>query len=240
MARPAVPEALKHPVLRAVGRRARQARAAARRRRSWPRFAAAAADLRALAPTDPSPALLEELRASWGDPDSAPAGLMLAAVRQLKLGHGDGVECGSGLSTVVLGIYAEALGRRWWALDQHPPWARRVSWALDRLGLEAARVLDAPLTDYDGGYRWYRVPSELPQRLGFVLCDGPPADGEEVQLARYGLVPTLRDRFADDVTILLDDAARPGEQTVLEMWREEGMRWRAGEASRQFAVVTRA
>lgn len=184
-------------------------------------------------------ALLEELRASWGDPDSAPAGLMVAAVREFRAASGDGVECGSGLSTVVLGVYAEALDRRWWALDQYPPWAARVSDSLDRLGIAAARVLDAPLTSYEG-YDWYRIPAELPAAIDFVLCDGPPADGEQVQLARYGLVPTLGDRFADDVTILLDDAARPGEQKVLELWRGEGWRWRPGEASRQFAIVERA
>jgi len=239
MAELAIPEALKHPALRAVKRRLRDARARARRRRAWPRFSAAVAELRAQAPAEPSQALLAELRASWGDPDSAPTGLMIAAVRAFQAARGDGVECGSGLSTVVLGVYAEALDRRWWALDQHPPWAERVSDSLDRLGLGAARVLDAPLTAYDG-YEWYRIPPELPAAIDFVLCDGPPADGERIQLARYGLVPTLGDRFSDDITILLDDAARPGEQAVLDLWRREGMRWTPGEASRQFAVVERA
>jgi Methyltransferase domain len=234
-----VPEAVKHPALRAVKRRVRETREATRRRRTWPRFEAAVAELRRVAPADPSTALLDELRASWGDPDSAPVGLMLAAARAFRESEGDGVECGSGLSTVVLGTYAEALRRRWWALDQYPPWARRVSGALDRLGIAAASVLQAPLVPYDG-YRWYRVPAELPKRIDFVLCDGPPADGEQVQLARYGLVPALGDRFTDGVTILLDDAARAGEQAVLGMWEREGMRWALGEASRQFAVVERA
>jgi hypothetical protein len=239
MAMPAVPETLKHPALRAVKRHAREIGMATRRRRSWPRFAAAVAELRSIAPADPPPHLLEELRASWGDPDSAPAGLMLATLRAFRESDGDGVECGSGLSTVVLAVYAEALDRRWWALDQYPPWARRVRGTLRRLGLDAARVLDAPLTSYDG-YSWYRVPAELPQRIDFVLCDGPPADGEQTGLARYGLVPTLGQRFTNGVTILLDDAARPGEQAVLELWEGAGLRSEPGEASRQFAVVTRA
>ncbi len=239
MAGPTVPEALKHPALRAAKRRAGDMRARARRRRVWPRFAAAVAELRALAPAPPPEALLEELRASWGDPDSAPAGLLTAAVGELTAARHDGVECGSGLSTVVLGVYAEALGRRWWALDQYPPWAQRVREALDRLNLGAAQVLDAPLTAYDG-YAWYRVPAQLPATIDFVLCDGPPADHERIQLARYGLVPTLGHRFADDVTILLDDASRPGERAVLDLWRRDGMRWEPGEASRQFARVTRA
>jgi hypothetical protein len=239
MAALTVPEALRHPALRSAKRRAVDMRSRARRRRAWPRFAAAVAELRALAPAPPPEALLEELRASWGDPDSAPAGLLTATVRELTAARHDGVECGSGLSTVVLGVYAEALERRWWALDQHPPWAERVRWALDRLELRAAQVLDAPLTGYDG-YDWYRVPAQLPATIDFVLCDGPPADQERIQLARYGLVPTLGHRFADDVTILLDDASRPGEQAVLDLWRRDGMRWEPGEASRQFAVVTRA
>ena len=155
-----------------------------------------------------------------------------------RQGIRSGVECGSGLSTVVLGIYAEALGRRWWALEQHPPWRRRVERALDRLDLAAARAVDAPLVDH-ADYRWYRVPDVLPERIDFVLCDGPPADREEARLARYGLVPTLGDRFADAVTILLDDASRPGERAVLERWEDLGLRWTPGEASRQFAVVTR-
>ncbi len=238
MSASAVPVVLKHSALRAVKRRIVDIRAAARRRRAWPRFAAAVAELRSVAPADPPAALLEELRASWGDPDSAPSGLMLAALRAFRAAEGDGVECGSGLSTVVLGSYAESLGRNWWALDQYPPWARRVSSALDGLQLGAAKVLDAPLVDY-AGYRWYRVPEQLPAAIDFVLCDGPPADREGTGLARYGLVPTLGDRFADDVTILLDDAARPGEREVLARWESAGLHSTPGEASRQFAVVTR-
>ncbi len=233
-----VPETLKHPALRAVRRRAREAVAALRRRRVRGRFATAVGQLRAVAPGDPSPALLAELRASWGDPDSAPVGLLLAALQRFRAAEGDGVECGSGLSTVVLGVYAEALGRRWWALEQHAAWECRVAATLERLDVSAARVLAAPLVPYDG-YSWYRVPGALPERIDFVLCDGPPADGEQIRQARYGLVPALGDRFADDVTILLDDAARPGEQAVLAMWERAGMRWTLGEASRQFAVVTR-
>lgn len=213
--------------------------ASARRRRAWPRLAAASAELRAVAPADPPSRLLEELREGWGDPDSAPVGLMLAAIAGFRDGRLDGVECGSGLSTVVMGIYAEALGRHWWALDQDVGWMARVRDAVTRLGIDDVTVLDAPLTRYDG-FEWYSVPDRLPRSIDFVLCDGPPANGEAIRLRRYGLVPVLADRFTPDVTILLDDASRPGEREVLAKWERCGFRWRAGEATREFAIVTRA
>jgi hypothetical protein len=231
-------------VLRAVvpgsARRLVRERVADRRRdRAWPVLAAAVAELRAVAPADPPPALLDELRRGWGDPDSAPTGLMLAAIETFRPRTSDGVECGSGLSTIVMGVYAEALGRRWWALDQELGWAARVRSAASRLGLHAATVLDAPLRAY-GDFEWYTIGTELPRSIDFVLCDGPPANLDGIRRRRYGLVPVLGDRFTEDVAILLDDAVRPGEQEVLELWRRAGFEWRGGEASRRFAVVTRA
>jgi len=229
---------LKRPALRRAKQRADALRADLRRRRARHRFAAALTALREIAPADPDPELLEELRAGWGDPDSAPAGLLAAAISHFRAASGEGVECGSGLSTVVLGVYAEALGRRWWALEHHPEWRARVADELARHGLRAARVLEAPLVDH-GGHRWYAVPDELPERIELVLCDGPPADRPGLELARYGLLPVLGDRFGERVTVLLDDAGRPGEQSVLALWESAGLRWSSCSAERQFAIVTR-
>jgi hypothetical protein len=209
------------------------------RRARWPELAAAVADLREIAPHDPPLALLERARYGWGDPDSAPAGLMLEALRRFRGHGGDGVECGSGLSTIVLGVFAEALDRRWWALEQDPRWATRVRGAADALELAAPAVLDAPLVPYDG-FDWYAVPDQLPPAIDFVLCDGPPANGEAIRRRRFGLVPVLGDRFSPTIEILLDDASRPGEREILELWKRDGFHWTTGTATREFAVVSRA
>jgi hypothetical protein len=126
------------------------------------------------------------------------------------------LECGSGLTTVVLAAIARRTGSPIWALEHDPSWFEVAEKALRRFGLDANLTL-APLEDY-GEFDWYRVaPSELPL-FSLVVCDGPPGWARG---GRYGLLPVLRERLAPGCAILLDDAARPSERQVLRRWASE-------------------
>ena len=165
-------------------------------------------------------AFLARLGSAWGNggypahPDYLRAGF--AAV---LAGGGDVLECGSGLSTLVLGAAARLAGVRVWSLEHIRAWASDVNALAERAGLAgAARVLHAPLVDY-GGYSWYGAPAALPGApFRVVVCDGPP---RRTPGGRYGLLPVMRPRLAEGATILLDDAARDGERAVLGQWSAE-------------------
>lgn len=131
--------------------------------------------------------------------------------------RGPVLECGSGLSTLLLGIAADRIGYDLYSLEHDSDWQAQVALATQRLGLKRVKVISAPLVMH-GGYAWYDAPGHFPADFTLVLCDGPPGT---TMGGRYGLLPELRPSLADDCVILLDDAGRDGEQEVLRRWAEE-------------------
>lgn len=134
------------------------------------------------------------------------------------------VECGSGLSTLMLARCCDMNGLgRVFSLEQAPEHAARCRAELTRYGLSGrATVLDAPLRPYTLGeerYTWYDIAGLPETAIELLVIDGPP--GRLAALARYPALPLLLDRLALTCVIYLDDAARADEQTILGRWRAE-------------------
>ena len=153
----------------------------------------------------------------WGSPWSLREELITELWHRAWHTRGPVLECGSGLSTLLLGIAAERLGYDVYSLEHDDAWWAQVVAAVDRLKLERVKVISAPLVMHSG-YAWYDAPGTFPSEFTLVLCDGPPG---ATLGGRYGLLPELRPSMAADCVILLDDAAREGEQEVLKRWTEE-------------------
>lgn len=183
------------------------------RRRSTigPAFAAFVDHLRNDAAIDPD--ALAKLAEAWGNPYSADVSYLEAVVRHARAAKKPILECGSGLTTLVLAA-ATPPGFPVFSLENDQRWHGRVTRVL-RDGGHTPTVLHAPLTDYSYG-RWYRVPSELPEAFGLVVCDGPPGD----EASRGALLPVLRDRLSGAI-VLVDDTDRPVESSFLSAWRED-------------------
>ncbi len=130
------------------------------------------------------------------------------------------VECGSGVSTVVLArLLAERGTGRLTALEHDPAWAQEVEQSLAREGLgELARVVRAPLEQ-----GWYAAAgvAELPSAIDLLVVDGPPADTPALAEARHPALGVLAARLGPGSIVVLDDAGRPGEQAVLARWEAE-------------------
>ena len=62
-----------------------------------------------------------------------------------------------------------------------------------------------------------RDPCQLDARVLFV--DDPP--GPTGPQARYPAIPVLSDRLADGAIVVLDDASRADEATIVERWCAE-------------------
>jgi len=138
---------------------------------------------------------------------------------------GQVVECGAGVSTVVLARLLAGQGAgRLTALEHDAGWAERVGEMLVREELTGtARVVLAPL----GAEGWYAAEgvAQLPEAIDLLIVDGPPADRPELARARQPALAALEARLAPGALVALDDIGRPGEQEVLARWEAE-TQWR--------------
>ena len=171
-----------------------------------------------LSPEIPPTSLLERLQTAWDNEGMAAQTSYLREVAQhAATTSGPVLECGSGLTTLVVGLLA---GRRevdLWTLEHYADWHRRVSETLARNNVTRVNNCLAELKDY-GDFAWYDAPLEkLPKKFSLVICDGPPGSTKG---GRYGLVPVLKDRLAPGTIILLDDAHREEEAVALERWQK--------------------
>lgn len=167
----------------------------------------------------PSRELLAELLTAWSnDGFAADLDYLEEVARRAASVEGPVLECGSGLTTLLVGMLAGRRGFETWSLEHHPEWHARVGAALKEHNVPRARLALAPLKSY-GGFSWYDPPlAEMPEAFRLVVCDGPPGTTPG---GRYGLLPVMRERLPAGSLILLDDANRPEEQEALSRWTDE-------------------
>ena len=167
----------------------------------------------------PGDTTLRDLVYGWGNEGwSAREEYLAACLAEADRTQGPVLECGSGLSTLLLGVALERQGRALWSLEHEPGWGERVRRALEAWRVGGVRVPVAELRNY-GDYDWYDPPlAEMPDRFALVICDGPPA---QTRGGRYGLVPVLGSRLGHGAVILLDDADRDLERDTVSRWQSE-------------------
>lgn len=164
--------------------------------------------------------VLIDLIYGWGNEAwSAQDEYLAACIHHALSSSGPTLECGSGLSTILIGVIANKRGQSHWALEHSPEWAMRVQRSLTRYALDSAVILCAnPLRDY-GDFDWYDPPREsMPGVFGLVICDGPPGSTKG---GRYGLVPIMKEYLKPGCVILLDDANREQELAIAARWKTE-------------------
>jgi len=163
--------------------------------------------------------VLDQLVSGWGNPGwSGHAEYLQACIVHAFNCTGPILECGSGLTTLLVGHVARLRGLGLWSLEHMPEWAARVQRSLDRYGITSVRLWRVPIQNH-GQVDWYDAPLHaMPQQFSLVICDGPPAS---TRGGRYGLSVVLRQRLAADCTVLLDDASRTEETRVAAQWASE-------------------
>ena len=167
----------------------------------------------------PTPEMLTELQAGWAnDGFAARIDLLTEVAKLAATTSGPILECGSGMTTLLMGLLAGRRGVKTYSLEHIDEWRRRVMDAVAEFEIPNVEILSAPLRSFDG-FAWYDAPlNQLPQTFGFVLCDGPPG---ETDGGRYGLLPVMNQRLLAGSVIVLDDTERSGEAEVLQRWQEE-------------------
>ena len=139
------------------------------------------------------------------------------------------LEMGSGVSTILIAYllkkYApEAL---FISLDHDIEYMQKSRYALELHDLHSSvHLLYAPLQKYLLGeevWLWYKTAQlfELlgQNRIDLLSVDGPPMNTQS--LARYPVLPIMRERLSNDWVLVLDDAAREEEQAIVQRWKQE-------------------
>jgi hypothetical protein len=142
------------------------------------------------------------------------------------------VECGSGMSTLLIATILEANGGegRVVSLEHDARWASRTQELLGAAGLShRAHVVYAPLCRQRVGQElvsWFALGGHAKHReldlprgsVDLLLVDGPPTASP---LARWPAPHVFRPHLSKDFTILLDDGRRSGERQVVNRWVTE-------------------
>jgi Methyltransferase domain len=161
------------------------------------------------------PRRLQRLRWAWGNPNSAAVEYLVAVTSAASTSRGPILECGSGLTTVLLGAVARRTGGTVTTLEHSSWWARHVRWSVRTAG-GAVDYRRVPLRDF-GEFEWYDS-GPLPDGITLVVCDGPPATSGG---GRFGLMPTCSRHLAAGAQVFLDDFERESEQAVAARWENE-------------------
>ena len=161
---------------------------------------------------------LERFRVAHGNIGfSGDSEYLLEIARQTAKADGPILECGRGVSTLIVGLIASRRGIPVISLEQDEGWRDAVTRDLRLLGIPDVTVLRAPLVSY-GSYEWYDIDSfQLPHHFVRVFCDGPTS----CRSWRFGVVPVLGQRGIGFDEIVCDDADDPASASTLERWGAE-------------------
>ena len=131
------------------------------------------------------------------------------------------VECGSGLSTVIMAYALRTNGRgKAVALEHLQEYGDRTNELLAQHGLsDWAEVRVVPLEPVmieNEEWPWYSVKAIPEGPVDLLFVDGPP--GKLGKQARFPAAPLLIDRLSPGGLIVLDDYHRPDEREMTERW----------------------
>lgn len=128
------------------------------------------------------------------------------------------VEFGTGASTLIVARALQmAGGGTFLSFDQHPEFVQGTRDWLAEYGLEAD-LRAVPLRRSAGWPGLWYDHGPLPPAIDLMLVDGPPWT---IHPFTRGAASTLFSQIAPGGTVMLDDAARPGERIVARRWRKE-------------------
>jgi hypothetical protein len=134
------------------------------------------------------------------------------------------VECGSGISTIVVARCLQLNGSgHVFSLEHLEQFAMQTRDELERQDLSQwATVIHSPLRPYDfagRAFQWYPMDKLPDEAIDLLIVDGPPASVG--QSPRYPAGPLLFPRLSSQAAIFIDDASRPEELSVIEKWRKQ-------------------
>lgn len=135
------------------------------------------------------------------------------------------VECGAGVSTVVMARHFKTRGYgHLYSVEGDADWIKYVSSLVKQDGNEEfVTFIHAPLKTHTVGNReqlWYDRETVLNALQGVTiegaLVDGP--QGNKGRFTRHAFVPFLSQQFSESIFIMLDDGHREDERQIAREW----------------------
>jgi predicted O-methyltransferase YrrM len=123
-------------------------------------------------------------------------------------------ECGSGLSTILLGFIAKKQNRKMVSFEHIASWAKRVQKEIDRNQLINNEIILRSLKDY-GTFSWYNIDGIELEKIGLCICDAPPGDTKG---GRRGFFNLYQNHLLPNSIILVDDVIRDDEKKMIHEW----------------------
>lgn len=143
---------------------------------------------------DVSEKLFIDIHKAWSNDLAGAPGLLMACHDIAKEGSGPILECGAGITTIILGL----TGRQVYSLESDFMWYRKVRYYIEKFNLTNVHIQYSKLKEY-GDYTFYDI-EDLPTdvRFDLALIDGPcRAIGRK---GFYELFDT------SEMTLIVDDA----------------------------------
>ncbi len=181
---------------------------------------------------------IAELWLGWGNPQWSATSDMLSvlASHMLRPATRTVLECGSGVSTIVMGIAAEFTGAQVVSLEADAEWHAQMSRTIERFNLRNVDIRHAPI-ERQAAADWYAAPAVADlSRVDLFVCDGPRG---ETRGGRSGALAHVVPLLAGNATIVIDDVHRAPERELAARFRDatDGREVQWGRPSRQFAVI---
>jgi hypothetical protein len=165
------------------------------------------------APDIPSSDVVSKMIKYWNNSAVADPDYVTAVMKYARDSTGPILECGSGLTTIVLAIYSS---QSVITLESDSGWHRRLRSEMTWLGLDSGGLREAPLRQYEG-FLWYDLPCDLPDKFALVVCDGPPLSDQPG--GRIGLMSVMGDRMSRGAVILADSDMQFREGPAIDDWQ---------------------
>ena len=111
-----------------------------------------------------------DLFEAWGNNFAASPGLLMTCFDLSIDGDGAIIECGAGLSTLIMGLS----GREIYSLESDYQWYLKIKSYLDYFNMTNVNLIYSPIMDY-GVYQWYDYAHKHKFNVDFTmaLVDGP-------------------------------------------------------------------
>lgn len=164
----------------------------------------------------PDTTLLRQLVYGWGNQGfSAQINYMETCIANTMNSEGLIFECGSGLSTILIGCIAKKQGRKMVSFEHFDFWGQKVQKELLKNNLNYNQIYIRSLKDY-GNFDWYDTTNFSCEKIGLCICDAPPGN---TRGGRRGFVYLFKDHFLPHAKILVDDTIREDEQLMIKEWQ---------------------
>jgi predicted O-methyltransferase YrrM len=165
----------------------------------------------------PDKGIIQNLIFGWGNQSfSAKLDYINSMIKYARINHKLIFECGSGLSTLLLGVIAQKRNIKMVSFEHLPEWADKVKKELHKYKITSNEIYIQPLKNY-GNFEWYETSNTNTGEIGLCICDAPPGNTFG---GRKGFLYLMKDKVKTGTVILVDDTIRKAEQEMIKEWEK--------------------